>query len=347
MGREVIIKGRRLKTEGPDCSAFVPPLSRLSHNNCQFVGIFCSSGSGASNQFKGGSSSMSNIHGVHSFNDNGSGGAGGARSGGGRGGYAYAGGGPEQGFNQQFPIPAGHISLLRVGGGSFPELCDLFCPRYRLLCFTTFISVVQCIMLVVCLIGGCVYFVYLLSGKLILIRQPPVGAEMFDGAFVKGNDMGGPGGQTFLYMGAKYLPDIKEGQVFRFISPILLHGGILHLASNLFFQCRVGFIFELRWGLVNYVLIYLLTGLGASYFSCLISPKSISVGASGALFGLVRSLRSQTGADLSYLIMNWRYLPNQEKFQELCMVMCVIIINFLIGMTGSGNIDNSAHFGGV
>ncbi|GAB5355257.1 hypothetical protein AAMO2058_000190000 [Amorphochlora amoebiformis] len=191
--------------------------------------------------------------------------------------------------------------------------------RYRLLCFTTFISVVQCIMLVVCLI---------------------VGAEMFDGAFVKGNDMGGPGGQTFLYMGAKYLPDIKEGQVFRFISPILLHGGILHLASNLFFQCRVGFIFELRWGLVNYVLIYLLTGLGASYFSCLISPKSISVGASGALFGL-------TGADLSYLIMNWRYLPNQEKFQELCMVMCVIIINFLIGMTGSGNIDNSAHFGGL
>jgi len=163
---------------------------------------------------------------------------------------------------------------------------------------------------------------------------------MFDGAFVKGNDMGGPSSETFLYMGAKELRRIQQGQVYRFVTPILLHGGILHLASNLFFQCRVGFIFELRWGLTNYILTYVLTGIGASYFSCLMSQNSISVGASGALFGLI-------GADISYLIMNWRYLPNTEKFQELCIVICILIINFLFGMTGSGNIDNSAHFGGL
>jgi len=269
---------------------------------------------------------MSNIHGFSANNDDnngapssgggwGGGGGGAPQQGGGWGGYGDLEG---QG---EIPIPAGHVSLLKVSGGAFPDLCDLFCPRFRYLCFTTIISAIQVIMLIVCLI---------------------VGATKFDGAFVKGNDMGGPGPQTFKYMGAKYLPCIQEGQVYRFVTPIVLHGGILHLASNLFFQCRVGFIFELRWGLANYILTYVLTGIGASYFSCLMSPNSISVGASGALFGLI-------GADISYLIMNWQYLPGSEKYQELCIVICILIINFLFGMTGGGegSIDNSAHFGGV
>eukprot|EP00472_Partenskyella_glossopodia_P012978 CAMPEP_0197521712 /NCGR_PEP_ID=MMETSP1318-20131121/6959_1 /TAXON_ID=552666 /ORGANISM="Partenskyella glossopodia, Strain RCC365" /LENGTH=296 /DNA_ID=CAMNT_0043073817 /DNA_START=80 /DNA_END=967 /DNA_ORIENTATION=+ len=267
---------------------------------------------------------MSNIHGIGSFRDNAPSAGGGPQQG--AGGYRGAAGYPQGGggFSQMVDegeIPAGHISLLKVGGGAFPDLCDLFCPRFRILCFTTFISVVQVIMLIVCMI---------------------VGATMFNGAFVKGNDLGGPGPQTFLFMGAKYLPYIQAGQVYRFVTPIFLHGGILHLASNLFFQCRIGFIFELRWGLANYIAVYFLTGIGATYFSCLLSPASISVGASGALFGLI-------GADLAYLIMNWRALPNSEKYQELCIVLCILLINFLFGMTGGGdgNIDNSAHFGGL
>eukprot|EP00471_Norrisiella_sphaerica_P002185 CAMPEP_0184487706 /NCGR_PEP_ID=MMETSP0113_2-20130426/10284_1 /TAXON_ID=91329 /ORGANISM="Norrisiella sphaerica, Strain BC52" /LENGTH=293 /DNA_ID=CAMNT_0026870091 /DNA_START=132 /DNA_END=1010 /DNA_ORIENTATION=+ len=264
---------------------------------------------------------MPNIHGISSFNDQGGddGGAGGQPQGGW--------GGQQQGGYSDLEqpglqvLPAGHVSLLRVGGGAFPELCDLFCPRFRWLCFTTFISFVQIVMLIVCLI---------------------VGQIMFGAAFVKGNEMGGPSSETFLYMGAKYLPNIQDGQVWRFVTPIFLHGGILHLAGNLFFQCRVGFIFELRWGLSNFIATYFLAGIGATFFSCLMSPKTISVGASGSLFGLM-------GADLAYLIMNWRYLPNQEKFQELCIVLCIVLINFLFGTTGGGdgNIDNSAHFGGL
>mmetsp|Transcript_35213 Transcript_35213/g.49280 ORF Transcript_35213/g.49280 Transcript_35213/m.49280 type:complete len:319 (-) Transcript_35213:108-1064(-) len=268
---------------------------------------------------------MSNIHGISSFNNQGGGGGPGGAPGQpqapqGQGGYGWG----QQGYaDMEAPgvIPAGHVSLLRVSGGAFPDLVDLFCPRFRWLCFTTIVSTVQVIMLIVSLI---------------------VGAEMFGAAFVKGNEMGGPSSQTFLYLGAKYLPNIQAGQVYRFVTPVFLHGGILHLASNLFFQCRVGYIFELRWGLANYIATYFLTGIGATYFSCLMSPKTISVGASGALFGLI-------GADISYLIMNWSFLPNQEKYQELCIVICILLINFLLGVSGGsdGNIDNSAHFGGL
>ena len=226
--------------------------------------------------------------------------------GGGYGGGWGAGGGMD--VPAPMPIPAGHVSLLRVGNSMFPDLCDLFCPRFRYASFTFVVSIVQVIMLIACMI---------------------VGATMFNGAFVKGNDMGGPGSETFLYMGAKYLPDIKEGQVYRFFTPIFLHGGILHLASNLFFQCRVGFIFELRWGLYHYIATYFITGIGANFFSCMMQPDTISVGASGALFGLL-------GADISYLIMNWAALPNEEKLQELCIVICIIIINFLFGVSGGG-----------
>lgn len=63
-----------------------------------------------------------------------------------------------------------------------------------------------------------------------------IGATKFDGAFVKGNKMGGPSTLTFDYLGGKNKAAIKSGEVYRLITPIFLHAGLLHIASNLFFQ---------------------------------------------------------------------------------------------------------------
>jgi len=211
----------------------------------------------------------------------------------------------------------GPISLIapRDTGDPSPSMVERCFPWISLYSFTTLISIVDVIMFIVTLI---------------------VGGVKYDGAVVKGNPMLGPSSLTLYEMGGKWEPDIKAGHVWRLITPIFLHAGLIHLASNLFFQLRFGYVLELRWSIVRFIVIYFVTGIGASFLSCLGSPGSVSVGASGALFGII-------GANLSYLIYNWERIPHNKN--EACILTFVVVINFLVGI--SGNVDNWAHFGGL
>jgi len=163
-----------------------------------------------------------------------------------------------------------------------------------------------------------------------------VGGAKYDGAFVKGNDMGGPSALTLCEMGGKWEPAIRAGAIWRFFSPILLHAGILHLTFNLFFQMRFGYVLEVRWGWGRWLGVYILSGLMASLWSTQISPDTVSVGASGALFGLV-------GADITYLVFNWSHIPHNHT--EMCFLVFLTVINMLLSL-GSG-IDMAAHGGGL
>ena len=171
---------------------------------------------------------------------------------------------------------------------------------------------------------------------IIFLIELIVGGAKYDGAFVKGNSMGGPSAETLCNMGGKWEPSIRAGHVWRLFTAIFLHAGILHIASNMFFQLRFGYVTELRWGRGRWLAIYLLTGLMGSLWSTQLSPKSVSVGASGALFGIV-------GADFTYLAYNWTHIPHNR--QEAFMLALITFINLLLGM-GSG-IDNMAHLGGL
>jgi len=164
-----------------------------------------------------------------------------------------------------------------------------------------------------------------------------VGEFKFDGAFVLGNAMFGPSGQTLRFMGARFGPDISmHYQVWRLLTCIFLHSGVMHIVSNMIFQMRFGFVLEIRWTLQNYLAIYLLTGIGSGLFSEVINPFDISVGASGALFGLM-------GADMAYLYFNWDNVPHKKM--EFNIITLVVAVNILIGFMGS-HIDNWAHIGG-
>jgi len=188
-------------------------------------------------------------------------------------------------------------------------------PWISLYTFTAFISILEVTMFVVTLV---------------------VGGVKFDGAIVKGNNMLGPSAQTLKYMGGKYGPDIQHGEVWRLVTPIILHAGLLHLVSNMFFQLRFGFVLEVRWTTARFAKIYFLTGIGASFLSCIMAPRTVSVGASGALFGII-------GADITYLIYNWDRIPQNKT--EACMISFVVILNLLLGIGDS--VDNWAHFGGL
>jgi len=138
-------------------------------------------------------------------------------------------------------------------------------------------------------------------------------------------------------MGGKFEPVIRNnGQVWRLLTSIILHAGILHILSNVFIQLRFGYTLELRWGWPKFVMIYILTGISASLWSSVLSYESVSVGASGALFGLV-------GADLAYVIYNWKEIPHVQ--QEACFIAMITVLTFLFGI--DSQVDNFAHLGGL
>lgn len=138
----------------------------------------------------------------------------------------------------------------------------------------------------------------------------------------------------------------------RFITPIFLHAGILHLALNLFAQLRFGIMLERKWGIVKFVILYFVSGIGGVLMSCLIEPKSLSVGASGAIMGLMgRRERERSvlmngglGALLSETILTWHKTdPNVRKIM-LFQLIFAIVVTFMFSFWKY--VDFGAHFGG-
>ena len=82
---------------------------------------------------------------------------------------------------------------------------------------------------------------------------------------------------------------IKAGQYYRIITGVFLHGGILHLAFNCYALYVIGSQLETYLGKVRYLIIYLFSAVTASLFSMIFNSNP-SIGASGAIFGLMGAL---------------------------------------------------------
>ena len=140
---------------------------------------------------------------------------------------------------------------------------------------------------------------------------------------------------TLLSFGAKLNVLIDRGQVWRLLTCAFLHGGLLHITFNMYALKIIGAEVEYAFGKVKYIIIYLISAIGSSIFSYMFNPASISVGASGAIFGLF-------GAMIIFGIRNKNKIgkdPPPPPPQ-------VVIVNIIIGIILS-NIDNSAHMGGL
>ena len=126
---------------------------------------------------------------------------------------------------------------------------------------------------------------------------------------------------------------VLSGQYYRLITGIFLHGSILHILFNMYALYIIGMQLESFLGKWKYLLVYLLSGLGGSVLSVFFT-NGLSVGASGAIFGLLGSLL--------YFGFHYRvYLETVVKSQ----IIPLIVINLIIGM--SPGIDNWAHIGGL
>jgi len=141
--------------------------------------------------------------------------------------------------------------------------------------------------------------------------------------------------RTLLILGGKYGPLIDAGQYYRLITCAFLHGGIVHLGCNMYSLYAIGPQIEQIYGKVKYIIIYLLSAIGSAYLSYILSPKTLSIGASGAIFGLL-------GALLVFLIQE----RGRIRRGAIGNIVSVIIINLFIGLSLS-NIDNYGHIGGL
>lgn len=149
-----------------------------------------------------------------------------------------------------------------------------------------------------------------------------------------GNGYQGIGLLTLL--GAKSNPEIIAGQYWRFITPMFLHGGILHIGFNSYFLYIVGRQIEQAYGHLRFLALYFVSGVAGALASFVFSPDALSIGASGALFGII-------GAWIPLLYRNKDVLANTQR--QIRNIVQVIAINLLIGL--SPGIDNWAHLGGL
>jgi rhomboid protease GluP len=145
------------------------------------------------------------------------------------------------------------------------------------------------------------------------------------------------GGDLVAALGAKSNAAITGGEYWRLLTPIFIHANLLHLFVNCYSLYVIGPQVETPFGYVRFLAIYVLSGISGVVLSFALSPND-SVGASGAIFGLVGAL-----ADFLY---RHRQRFGQFARQRLMNLLIIIGINLVFGLT-SRQIDNWGHLGGL
>lgn len=165
------------------------------------------------------------------------------------------------------------------------------------------------------------YVTYSIIGITILaylIQISPYGS-LFVKAFIKSNEL------------------IREGQLWRLITPALLHGGFTHIVFNMYALLSFGQSLERHFGHGRFLLLYLLGAFAGNVMSFLMTNAN-SLGASTAIFALV-------GAEGVFLLKNRKLFAGQFRSAIGNIIFIVFINLFVIGSLP--NIDNWGHIGGL
>jgi membrane associated rhomboid family serine protease len=152
----------------------------------------------------------------------------------------------------------------------------------------------------------------------------------------QGSSLGQVSGSLFekgaLFIRSPFYPGgLADGEWYRLITAAFLHASLIHLAFNMFVLWVVGAPVEQAIGRGRFLALYLVSGLAGSAGALLFSPNAITVGASGAIFGIL-------GAAL--------VLESQRTYvlggQALGLVVINLVLSFAIP-----NISIGGHLGGL
>jgi rhomboid protease GluP len=142
-------------------------------------------------------------------------------------------------------------------------------------------------------------------------------------------------GHVLVRLGAKYGPLMVRGEWWRLVTAIFLHGGLLHIGFNLWCLIDLGPEVESLFSIQKFIVLYLVTGVFGFIVSLFWSPFGISIGASGAIVGLIGIL---IGASYHHGQLGKAYRSQLWRW--------VIYIVAMMLIPGLG-IDNAAHMGGL
>jgi rhomboid protease GluP len=144
--------------------------------------------------------------------------------------------------------------------------------------------------------------------------------------------------QDLLAWGANYRPALHGLGFLRLISSQFVHGGIMHLLGNLYGLFFAGAFLTLIARRAGLIACYLLCGLGGNITSAIVHPATVSVGASGAIFGMF-------GILLTLVVLRDERIAELRKL-ILVNVSIFVVLNLFLGSVSHG-IDNAAHLGGL
>lgn len=139
----------------------------------------------------------------------------------------------------------------------------------------------------------------------------------------------------YMMFGANY-ELVASGEFYRLFTCMFFHADLLHLIFNMYALYVLGTRVERYYGSKRYIVLYLISGLVASLFSCVFNNINvISIGASGAIFGLFGSIAYFT----------YHYRGTLREFLTSGIIP-TLLLNLIIGFANTG-IDMAAHIGGI
>ncbi len=146
-------------------------------------------------------------------------------------------------------------------------------------------------------------------------------------------------GQVMVHFGANYGPFTLSGDWWRLATYMFLHRGFFHIAMNMWCLWNLGTLCESLYGRWTYAAVYLITGVAGGLASVAWNPGVLSVGASGAIFGL-------TGALIASFYLGEFSLSGISIKRTLSSLLFFVGFSVLFGSMVPG-IDNACHAGGL
>jgi len=161
----------------------------------------------------------------------------------------------------------------------------------------------------------------------VFIAMPLFGVNPLDPSF-----------QGLVRFGGNYGPLTLSGQYWRLVTAGFVHGGVLHIALNMWCLWSLGRMAERLFGRWQTFCIYMITGVGGALLSVAHDQQHLEVGASGAIFGIAGALIA--GLKFGDFPISWH-----EQRATLSSVVMFSVFSFVWGMS-SPTTDNMCHLGG-
>lgn len=149
-----------------------------------------------------------------------------------------------------------------------------------------------------------------------------------------GGGLNHPGGSLLLSW-ILWGPFVAHGDWYRLITSMFLHGSLLHIGFNMYALWVIGTPVEQYLGRVRYLGLYFVSGLAGSAGALLLNPLTPTLGASGAVFGVLGAM----------VILEWQ-ITGRLAGNAMTWIGINLVFDFVFNSSG-GNISIGGHIGGV